>query len=168
MKKIIIMLISCLIFIGLTGCGNVYKGKGTELLNDYENKFFSIKKINNDKCESVVLILYDNNKYELYTEYADCRPWQNCTTELIYNKSIKGNYDYEIKKILEESININNNTNSNDDLPEYEIYIGTKYIEEYKSSYYTIKEGDTNKYLEELLEQLDINLETCLIPNYHN
>lgn len=47
-----------------------------------------------------------------------------CTSELVYTKSIKGTYSYEIEKILKDSTNANEFTSDMNHLPKYEIYLG--------------------------------------------
>lgn len=43
-------------------------------------------------------------------------------------------------------------------LPEYEIYLGEKYIKKYDTIMFTVKKGKKNKYLNELLDLIDIDL----------
>ena len=53
-----------------------------------------------------------------------------------------------------------------DNLPEYEIYLGEKYIQKYDTLTFTVEKGQTNKYLNELLKQLDIDLNQCANHDY--
>jgi len=166
MKKTILTILLCiLIILGLTGCKNKYKGKGTELLKEHGNVIFSVITGNKD-CVTVQLTLYDDNQYELFTDYADCKPWQNCNLDLKYTKSIKGNYNYDVIKIIEASTNANDKSYLMDNLPEYELYLGEKYIEKYDTLSFTVEKGQKNIYLNELLEELDIDLELCANPDY--
>lgn len=89
-KRLLIILICGVTLLVLTGCGNKkkYKCKGTELLNNYGNVIMSIEK-SNINCVPVMLALYDDNQYELFTDYATCKFGKNCTDDLRYTKSIK-------------------------------------------------------------------------------
>lgn len=166
MRRTIFTILLCMIIVlGLTGCKNKYKGKGTELLKEHGNVIFSASPGNKD-CVTVQLTLYDDNQYELFTDYKDCKPWQTCTLALKYTKSIKGTYEYDAIKIIEASTNANDKSYSMDNLPEYKLYLGEKYIEKYDTLSFTVEKGQTNKYLNELLEQLDIDLDSCANPDY--
>ena len=82
MKKKLLGILFCVILVlGVTGCGNKYEGQGTELLKEHGDIIFHIERANKSNCVKVMLSLYEDNKYELFTDYKDCRPWQNCTME---------------------------------------------------------------------------------------
>ena len=83
------------IILNLTGCGNKYKGQGTEPLKEHGDVALHIDSGNKGNCVKVTLVLYEDNQYELFTDYKECRPWQTCTEELRYTKSIKGTYNYD-------------------------------------------------------------------------
>ena len=92
MKKILFILVCSFMILNLTGCGNKYKGQGTELLKEHGDVALHIDSGNKGNCVKVTLVLYEDNQYELFTDYKECRPWQTCTEELRYTKSIKGNH----------------------------------------------------------------------------
>lgn len=166
MKKTIFTILICVIIIlGITGCGNKYKNRGTDLLKDHGNVILIIS-TGNKSCVPVELVLYDDNQYELFTDYAACKPNQNCTMELRYTKSIKGKYDYNPIEIIEEDNIEINKSHPMDNLPEYEIYVGDTYVQKGYEYNYSVEKGTTNKSLEELLKQLDIDLKVCANPEY--
>ena len=168
MKKTILLPIFIFFVIAtLTGCRNQYKDMGTDVLKEQEhgNVILQIS-IGNKTCVPVELVLYDDNKYELFTEYKSCKKNQECVDILIYEKSIKGTYDFDpIKIIEEENIEINK-SHSMDNLPEFEIYVGDAYVQKGYEYYYSIKKGTTNKSLNEFLKSIKIDLKECAIPNY--
>ena len=166
MKKVIIVLVCSFIILSLTGCGNKYKGKGTESLKEHGDLILRIESGKNSRCVKVMLVLYEDNQYELFTDYKECRPLKTCTMELLYTKSIKGMYDYNVAKIIEASTNANDNVYSMDNLPEYELYLGEKYVQKYDTAMFVVEKGQTNNYLDELLEQLDVDLNSCANPDY--
>lgn len=165
-KKILFILVCGFIILSLTGCGNKYKGQGTELLKEHGDIIFHIERGNKSNCVKVMLSLYEDNQYELFTDYKECRPWQTCTMELQYTKSIKGTYNYDVTKIIEASTNANDKSYSKDNLPEYELYLGEKYVQKYDTAMFVVEKGQTNNYLDELLEQLDVDLNQCANPDY--
>ena len=167
MEKIILTILICgFMILNLTGCGNKYKGLGTELLKKHGDIILHVKRGNKSNCEKVMLTIYDDNQYELFTDYKECRPWQTCTEELRYTKSIKGTYNYDVTKIIEASTNANDKSYSMDDLPEYELYLGEKYVQKYDTAMFVVEKGQTNNYLDELLEQLDVELNQCANHDY--
>jgi len=167
MKSILLGILFCgILLLSVTGCGNKYKGQGTELLKEHEDVIFRVERGNKSNCVRVMLTLYENNQYELFTDYADCKLWRTCTLELRYTKSIKGTYDYDVIKIIEASINANDKLYSTDNLLEYKLYLGEKYVQKYDIMMFTVEKGQTNKYLDELLKQLDVDLDSCANPDY--
>lgn len=166
MKKSLFILVCSFIILNLTRCGNKYKGQGTELLKEHGDVALHIDSGNKGNCVKVTLVLYEDNQYELFTDYKECRPWQTCTEELRYTKSIKGTYDYDVTKIIEASTNANDKSYSKDNLPEYELYLGEKYVQKYDTAMFVVEKGQTNNYLDELLEQLDVDLGQCANPDY--
>ena len=166
MKKILFILVCSFMILNLTGCGNKYKGQGTELLKEHGDVALHIDSGNKGNCVKVTLVLYEDNQYELFTDYKECRPWQTCTEELRYTKSIKGTYNYDVIKIIEASTNANDKSYSMEDLPEYELYLGEKYVQKYDTAMFVVEKGQVNNYLDELLEQLDVDLNSCANPDY--
>ena len=163
MKKNLLILV---LVLGLTGCGNKYYGQKTDILKEHKDIIFSVESGNKSNCVRVLLTLYEDNQYELFTDYAECKPGQNCTMKLSYTKSVKGEYNYDVIKIIEASTNANDKSYSMDNLPEYELTLGEKYIEKYDTLTFTVEKGQKNKYLDELLKQLDIDLNQCANPDY--
>ena len=148
------------------GPNSKYRGQGTEPYNKYHNVVFNISR--EKECIPVSLYLYDDGTYELFTEYEACRPWQSCLFKLNYTKSIKGTYDYDVTKILDESIKVGNFNGNSKDI-EYTIFaagLGTTLDEEYSYDY-VITKDKINKPLEELLKKLNIGLDVCAIPDYN-
>ena len=165
-KKIFLILVGSFIILNLTGCGNKYKGQGTEPLKEHGDVALHIDSGNKGNCVKVTLVLYEDNQYELFTDYKECRSWQTCTMELQYTKSIKGTYNYDVTKIIEASTNANDKSYTKDNLPEYELYLGEKYVQKYDTAMFVVEKGQTNNYLDELLEQLDVDLNQCANPDY--
>ena len=166
MKKIFLIFVCSFMILNLIGCGNKYKGQGTESLKEHGDVALHIDSGNKGNCVKVMLVLYEDNQYELFTDYKECRPWQTCTMELQYTKSIKGTYNYDVTKIIEASTNANDKSYSKDNLPEYELYLGEKYVQKYDTAMFVVEKGQTNNYLDELLEQLEVDLNQCANPDY--
>ena len=125
----------------------------------YDNVIFSVEK-KNSKCDIPVLLgIYKNNKYKLYTEYKSCKPGTNCDLMLQYNKAIEGKYEYDVIEIIRHSVDANLHQYTNDNLPEYMINSG--------KGHEFITDSD-NKYLKELLESINVDLNQCAKPNYGN
>ncbi len=167
MKKTILTILLCgTMILWLTGCRKADNklGGDTPLTNNSE-KTFTIT-TGNKSCVPVQLTLYDDGNYELFTAYESCRPGQVCTSMLKYTKSQKGKYNYNIMKILDDdSIEIDK-THSMDNLPEYEIYLGNYYVENGYGYYYTVEKGKVNKFLDELLKSINVDLKVCAEPEY--
>lgn len=158
MKYKTIMLLIGLVL--LTGCSfnSEIKKNSTDILERHEETLLTVEAGNKD-CVSMLLALYADNTYELFTAYHACRPNETCTLKLVYTKSIKGRYDYDINKIIKESTDANDMTFAMDNLPEYELR------DKFDHSY-VVEKGKENKYLNELLEQLDVNLNQCAFKDY--
>lgn len=91
------------------------------------------------KCPTPTLKLYDNNTYELYDTFG------------VDGKSLKskvGNFNYDVSLIVE---NINKYK-----IYEYDLYI----IEDNQGNTYRI--SSNNMDLTNLLDEIDVNLVTCL------
>ena len=134
-------------------------------LTNTADVIFTIE-IGNKSCVPVNLALYKDGTYELFTEYKTCRPGNNCNSMLKYTKSIKGIFGYDVIKIIEDDNIEVDKSYSMDNLPEYEIYMGNSYVEKGYGYYYTIEKGHTNKYLEEFLKEIDVDLKICAEPRY--
>jgi len=120
---------------------------------------FSIawKKLN---CVPVQLSIYDNGEYELYTSYEGCNSNEGCNLMLVYTEKKSGIYNYDVMKIINNSIIADNMTFTNENRPEYEIYTGNG------EKVYMLITDSNNKYLDEFLKQIDVNLKTCAKPDY--
>ena len=53
-------------------------------------------------------------------------------------------------------------------LPEYEIYLGEELVNKYDTVSFVIEKGKTNKYFNELLKQINVDLSKCAKPEYKN
>ena len=120
----------------------------------------------NKSCVPVKLAVYEDGTYELFTTYKTCRPGETCTMMLTYTKSIKGTYNYDVMKIIDNSTKANDNGYTNDNLPLYQIYMSDGYVKKGYQYNYTVEKNQSNKYLEEFLNEIDIELETCAEQEY--
>ena len=160
MKKIITILVCGIMLIGITGCGSdelisdePIEEKETDVLGEHGEVMLTVHRGNKD-CVQVSLSLYDDGNYELFTAYEMVNNDESQNMMLQYSKSIKGTYNYDINKILENSVDANDKSYSMDDLPEYELYTGDGH-------YYTVEKGQTNESLNEFLKQINVNLDAC-------
>jgi len=138
---------------------NLDMGKIT--INDlvYNNLIFSVE-YKKSKCDIPVLLnIYQNNKYILYTEYKACNQGKNCNMMLQYVNPIEGKYDYDVIEIIRHSMDANLHRYTNDNLPEYMIFSG--------KSHGFITDVD-NKYLKEFLELINVDLLQCAKPSYRD
>ena len=120
---LIILFFSILI---ITGCQKNKLGGDEPLTND-EKEIFNIQSVNNS-CVPISLVIYENGEYELFTKYESCKSDENCNLELKYTKSIKGKYNYDIMKIIDNSTKANDDGYTNDNLPSYQIYMSDDYV----------------------------------------
>ncbi len=165
MKKILYVLLSITLVIILTGCWKSSNNLGgDEPLEINTEKVITINAVNK-KCIPLRLNLYDDGTYELFTAYQSCKPNQTCTLQLIYTKSIKGTYNYDIKKILDDDSIKTANSTTVDSL-EYEIQLSKYYIDQGYDGNYIIEKGKKNKYLEEFLKSINVDLKVCANPEY--
>ncbi len=120
---------------------------------------FSITTGKMKNCVPIQLSVYENGKYIVHTAYKTAKDGEIQTSMLQYSKSIEGKYDYDVLKIIKASANVENITIP-DSLFEYEIYtgIGQRFI---------VESGVTNKYLEEFLEQINVDLNVCAEKDYY-
>ena len=146
-------------------CKNYPKEIGTDILENHGEVLISIH-VGNKDYVPVSLSLYDDGTYELFTAYESCRPGRICTSMLKYTKSVKGTYKYDLEKIIKASVNADNKSYDMSNLPEYEIYLGDKYMNKYDSLMFTVEKGKKNKYLNELLDMIDVDLDKCAKPDY--
>lgn len=144
---------------------NEYYAKVTESSNlkiedivDNNGLLFTIN--NRRKCVPVQLSVYKNNKYILYNAYEACKPNENCNSMLKYTKKKEGVYDFDVIKIIQNSTIADNMQFTNEFFPEYEIYTGNgEFV-------YNLITDKNNKYLNEFLKQIDVDLSTCATPEY--
>lgn len=159
MKKTILTILLCgNMVIGIAGCVNYDKALGNAPLTKHAEPLFTII-TGNKVCVPVQLTVYEDGNYELFTEYKTCRPNQSCNSMLKYSKSIKGIYTYDVRRILDNSVDANSKSYSMDNLPEYELY-------DKDGHYYTIEKGQTNEYLDEFLKEINVDLKVCANPYY--
>lgn len=146
-------------------CTNYPEDIGMDILENHGEVLISIQVGNKDDVP-VSLTLYDDGTYELFTAYESCPVGRMCNLILKYVKSIKGTYDYDIEKILENSTNANDKSYEMNNLPEYEIYLGEKYMKKYDTIMFTVEKNKKNKYLDELLKKINVDLSKCAKPEY--
>lgn len=146
-------------------CTNYPNEIGSAKLENHGNLLINIE-VGNKQYVPVSLSIYDDGTYELFTAYESCKPKTFCTSMLKYSKSVKGTYNYDILKILEASTNANGKGYAMDNLPEYEITLGEEYIKKYDTLTFTVEKGKKNKYLDEFLKSINIDLSKCAMPEY--
>ena len=124
----------------------------------YDDLIFSVE-YKEGKCNIPVLLsIYKNNRYKLYTEYKGCKS-QYCNAMLQYVKSVDGEYNYDVIEIIRHSEDGNIRQYTNDALPEFMIHSG--------KGHEFITDSD-NKYLKELLKSIDVDLYQCAKPNFED
>ncbi|MBR2139035.1 MAG: helix-turn-helix transcriptional regulator [Bacilli bacterium] len=148
-------------------CTNYPKELGTKIYEKQSELLINIEKVNRKLGTiPVSLSLYSDGTYELYTTYKSCKPGTICNSILIYTKSIKGTYKFDVEKILSKSTNMDDKSYSMDNMPEYEIYLGEKLMKKYDTLTFAVEKGKKNNYLDELLKELNIDLSLCAKPEY--
>ena len=159
MKKIVILGLCGVLL--LTGCGKKENKKTSDVLNEHGKTIITISAANKG-CVPVRISFYDDGVYELFNEYETCKPDTDCDAVLTFTKSVHGNYEYDLNKIIEKS----NSTPTFDaeNMPLYEIYPGEGF--EGESYYYTINQNDAHEELDELLKKINVNLDECAKANY--
>ncbi len=115
---------------------------------------------NKTDCIPIQLNVFDDGSYTLYTSYEECPPNTTCNSMLKYSKAVTGTYNYDVMKIIQNSVIADDMTFTNTNLPEYEIYLGNQ-----EKVYYLITDKN-NAYLDEFLKQIDVNLKKCAQPDY--
>ncbi len=170
MKKILFILavlvfnIGALLLIYTTYPISDLRGKGTERLKNPGNVVLVIQK--EKECIPISLYLYDDNTYELFTDYESCKLFQECISRLHYTKSIKGKYNYDLTKILDNSVDYSNTIESKEIDYELLTFANSSLGDKYNHNY-VVKKNQTNEYLEELLKSIDVDLNKCAIPEYN-
>ncbi len=114
----------------------------------------------NTECVTELLSVYSNKTYELYTDYQSCKNGQLCNDILKYTKKDIGKYDYDVIKIINNSIISDEMTFNSYNLPEFEIYTGNV------DKLHMMITDSNNKYLKEFLESIDVDLHKCANPDY--
>lgn len=142
-KKKVLIFFSIFICFLLAGCTN----KNREIV-------LSIKaNLKEESCIPTELDLYDDGSYKIYTKYKKGIDNDGAVPPMyIYTESNEGKYDFDYKLIVENLEELGDNANDIN-------YI----ITDYESGMaYQIKNGETNKELDELLENIDVDLDMCL------
>lgn len=128
--------------------------------NKSEKEIFHVNMYRTD-CVPIRLTVYNNKKYEVYSSFNGCIPGEECDDETDYIKTDEGKYKYDVLKIVDNSIDATDKTYDYLNYPTYEIYMGEDYIKDGYSAYYTIEDESSNKYLNEFLEKIGLDLNTC-------
>ncbi len=125
----------------------------------YDDLIFSVETQKSNCDIPVVLSIYKDNKYKLFTEYKGCKSNTFCTSDLRYNKFIEGTYDYDVIEIIRRSVDANNHQYNSYNLPDYSIFSG--------KGHNFVTDND-NKYLKEFLDLIDVDLDKCAKANYED
>ena len=125
-------------------CTNYPIELGDTILESHGNTLISIQYAKRSYVP-IMLSVYDDGTYELFTSYASCKPGRVCTSMLKYTKSIKGIYNYDIEKILSASTNADGMSFEMSKLPVYEIYLGEEYMKKYDSLMFVVENGKKNQ-----------------------
>jgi len=115
---------------------------------------------NKTDCIPIQLNVFDDGRYTLYTSYEACPPNATCNSMLKYSNSVKGTYNYDVMKIIQNSVIADDIRFTKDNLPEYEIFLGNQ------EKVYSLITDKNNAYLDEFLKQIDVNLKKCAEPDY--
>ena len=124
----------------------------------YDDLLFSVES-KTTSCIPLLLNVYKNNKYVLYTQYKACKKGQACNDMLEYVDPIEGKYDFDLIEIIRHSTDANLHLYITGDFSNYTISSGKGY---------TFTTDDDNKYLKDFLKSLNINLKQCAQPKYNN
>ncbi len=146
-------------------CTNYPIELGDTILENHGNVLISIQYAKRSYVP-IMLSVYDDGTYELFTSYASCKPGRVCNSMLKYTKSIKGIYNYDIEKILSASTNADGMSFDMNKLPVYEIYLGEEYMKKYDSLMFVVEDSKKNKYLDEFLNSINVDLNKCAKPEY--
>lgn len=123
----------------------------------YGDLLFSIES-ESTSCIPLLLEIYKNNKYVLYTKYKSCKRGKLCLDILEYTDPIEGKYDFDLIEIIRHSTDANLHTYITGDFSNYTISSGMGY---------KFTTDDDNKYLKDFLKSLNINLKKCAKPKYN-
>lgn len=104
-----------------------------------------------EKCVPTLLKFYKNEKYEFYTTYKEEIQDHLETPFYVYTKSDKRTYKFDLYKII-QGLEEYNNTEENIKYKINDIESGKTYI---------INDEEDNKYLNELLKSIDVDLDVC-------
>ena len=146
-------------------CTNYPIELGDTILENHGNVLISIQYAKRSYVP-IMLSVYDDGTYELFTSYASCKPGRVCISMLKYTKSIKGIYNYDIEKILKASTNADGMSFDMNKLPVYEIYLGEEYMKKYDSLMFVVEDSKKNQYLDEFLDLINVDLNKCAKPDY--
>ena len=146
-------------------CTNYPIELGDTILENHGNVLISIQYAKRSYVP-IMLSVYDDGTYELFTSYASCKPGRVCNSMLKYTKSIKGIYNYDIEKILKASTNADGMSFDMNKLPVYEIYLGEEYMKKYDSLMFVVEDSKKNQYLDEFLDLINVDLNKCAKPDY--
>lgn len=156
MKKLVTAFCLLMIMMEFTGCSQSEKKVGS--FNQPE-VIFTIE-AGKKECVPVLLTVYKDNRYELFTAYKTRPDYEIQNAMLQYSKSRKGTYHYDVTKIIENSVDADSKSYDMNNLPLYEIYVGEE------RHYYTVEKGQNNSYLNEFLKQIDVDLNVCAQKDY--
>ena len=131
-----------------------------DIISDNDLLFTINWRNNKVNCVPVQLQVFDDGYYILYTSYEACPPNANCNLMLTYSKSIRGKHNYDVMKIIQNSVIADDITFTNDNLPEFEIYPGNQ------EKFYHLITDSNNRYLDEFLQQIKVDLKKCAVPDY--
>lgn len=162
-NKYLFGLLLLIISFFITGCADDIYSEASEPIESPGEVIFTVS-LKNNACIPVQLKIYEDGTYELFTEYKACRQNQLCNSMLVYTKSVKGSYSYDVMKILEE-VNDYDNFDEKSNTSYYELYVGDKYIEKGYEYYYVFP---NNESLDELLSEINIMLNACAKADYIN
>lgn len=134
------------------------KKNSVEPYTNSDGLVFSISSGTND-CVPVKLSVYEDGRYELVNSYKYPEGVNDVNYILVYNEPSKsGKSSYDVVKILKNSTNTEDESYDTSVTSEYEIYTGN-------GEYYVT--DSNNKYLEEYLDSIDVNLDVCAEKEYN-
>lgn len=105
MKKTILIIFICstlLLIIAICSWIKNIREEDIPSEKDSLDIVFTISKKRND-CIPFNLVVYNDGSYELFTAYESCKKDEVCAAILKYSKSIKGKYDFDVMKIIDNS-----------------------------------------------------------------
>ena len=156
MKKILLVFI--IVFV--VGC----KDLGDEPFNK-DNLIFTVT-VGDKDCVPVELAVYEDKTYELFNAYQACPSGVLCNDMLVYTRSIKGVYDYDVMSILDDESMIVDGVHPMDQLPKYDIYMSDKYVKMGYGYNYSVSNGKENESLQKFLDDIGVNLGLCADADY--